>query len=92
MNKYFTGNRVNSNKNNMPLNNSCAKVNYFPVANNNKNNNPNFKPLFNRNMNYNIMKKVISSGGNNSSRASTNKLIGKAINSNSNEFNYQSLS
>ena len=92
LNKYFTGNRVNSNKNNMPLNNSCAKVNYFPVANNNKNNNPNFKPLFNRNMNYNIMKKVISSGGNNSSRASTNKLIGKAINSNSNEFNYQSLS
>ena len=87
LNKYFTGNRVNSNKNNMPLNNSCAKVNYFPVANNNKNNNPNFKPLFNRNMNYNIMKKVISSGGNNSSRASTNKLIGKAINSNSNEFN-----
>ena len=92
LNKYFTGNRVNSNKNNMPLNNSCAKVNYFPVANNNKNNNPNFKPLFNRNMNYNIMKKVISSGGNNSSRSSTNKLIGKAINSNSNEFNYQSLS
>ena len=87
LNKYFTGNRVNSNKNNMPLNNSCAKVNYFPVANNNKNNNPNFKPLFNRNMNYNIMKKVISSGGNNSSRSSTNKLIGKAINSNSNEFN-----
>ena len=87
LNKYFTGNRVNSNKNNMPLNNSCSKVNYFPVANNNKNNNPNFKPLFNRNMNYNIMKKVISSGGNNSSRSSTNKLIGKAINSNSNEFN-----
>ena len=64
LNKYFTGNRVNSNKNNMPLNNSCAKVNYFPVANNIKTNNSNFKHLLIRNANYNIMKKAVSSGEN----------------------------
>ena len=92
LSKYFTGNRINNNKNNIPLNNSCVKVNYFPIANNKSNNNS-IKPFFNRNMNYNIMKKVVSSGGNNSSRSATNKIKGKAINHNNiNEFNYQSLS
>ena len=92
LSKYFTGNRINNNKNNIPLNNSCVKVNYFPIANNKSNNN-NIKPFFNRNMNYNLMKKVVSSGGNNSSRSATNKIKGKAINHNNiNEFNYQSLS
>ncbi len=44
-------------------------------------------------MNYNLMKKEVSSGGNNSSRSATNKIKGKAINHNNiNEFNYQSLS
>ena len=92
LSKYFTGNRINNNKNNVPLNNSCVKVNYFPIANNKSNNNS-IKPFFNRNMNYNLMKKVVSSGGNNSSRSATNKIKGKAINHNNiNEFNYQSLS
>ena len=92
LSKYFTGNRINNNKNNIPLNNSCVKVNYFPIANNKSNNNS-IKPFFNRNMNYNLMKKVVSSGGNNSSRSATNKIKGKAINHNNiNEFNYQSLS
>ena len=93
LSKYFTGNRINNNKNNLPLNNSCVKVNYFPIAKNNKpNNNNNIKPYFNRNMNYNLMKKVVSSGGNNSSRSATNKIKGKVVNHNNNEFNYQSLS
>ena len=92
LSKYFTGNRINNNKNNIPLNNSCVKVNYFPIANNKSNNNS-IKPFFNRNMNYNLMKKVVSSGGNNSSRSATNKIKGKVINHNNiNEFNYQSLS
>ena len=102
LNKYFTGkginknnnNNVNGNTNNMPLNNSCVKVNYFPIAKNNKpNNNNNIKPYFNRNMNYNLMKKVVSSGGNNCSRSTTNKIKGKVVNQNNiNEINYQSLS
>ena len=92
LSKYFTGNRINNNKNNLPLNNSCVKVNYFPIANNNKTNNNNYKPFINRNMNYNLMKKVVSSGGNNSSRSATNKIKGKVVNHNNNEFNYQSLS
>ena len=92
-NKYFPGNRIHNNKNSMPLNNSCVKVNYFPIAGNKKSNNNNIKPFFNRNMNYNLMKKVGSSGGNNSSRSATNKIKGKVINHNNiNEFNYQSLS
>ena len=100
LNKYFTGKGINKNNNinvngntsNMPLNNSCVKVNYFPIAKNNKPNN-NIKPYFNRNMNYNIMKKVVSSGGNNCSRSTTNKIKGKVVNQNNiNEINYQSLS
>ncbi len=74
-------------------NNSCVKVNYFPIAKNNKSNNNNIKPYFNRNMNYNLMKKVVSSGGNNISRSTTNKIKGKVVNQNNiNEINYQSLS
>ena len=101
LNKYFTGKGINKNNNinvngntsNMPLNNSCAKVNYFPIAKNNKPNNNNIKPYFNRNMNYNLMKKVVSSGGNNCSRSTTNKIKGKVVNQNNiNEINYQSLS
>ena len=100
LNKYFTGKGINKNNNinvngntsNMPLNNSCVKVNYFPIAKNNKPNN-NIKPYFNRNMNYNLMKKVVSSGGNNCSRSTTNKIKGKVVNQNNiNEINYQSLS
>ena len=92
LSKYFTGNRIINNKNNMPLNNSCVKVNYFPIGNNKQNNNI-IKPFFNKNMNYNnLMKKVGSSGGN-SSRSASNKIKGKAINHNNiNEINYQSLS
>ena len=94
LNKYFTGNKINNNKNSLPLNNSCVKVNYFPIGNNNKSNNSNnnYKPFVNRNMNYNLMKKVVSSGGNNSSRSASNKIKGKVINHNNNEVNYQSLS
>ena len=100
LNKYFTGKGINKNNNinvngntsNMPLDNSCVKVNYFPIAKNNKPNN-NIKPYFNRNMNYNLMKKVVSSGGNNCSRSTTNKIKGKVVNQNNiNEINYQSLS
>ena len=92
LSKYFTGNRIINNKNNMPLNNSCVKVNYFPIGNNKQNNNI-IKPFFNKNMNYNnLMKKVGSSGGN-SSRSASNKIKGKVINHNNiNEINYQSLS
>ena len=101
LNKYFTGKGINKNNNinvngntsNMPLNNSCVKVNYFPIAKNNKPNNNNIKPYFNRNMNYNLIKKVVSSGGNNCSRSTTNKIKGKVVNQNNiNEINYQSLS
>ena len=92
LNKYFTGNRINNNRNNLPLNNSCAKVNYYPIGNNNKINNNNYMPVFNRNLNYNLMKKVVAPGGNNSSRSTSNKVKAKAINHNINEFNYQSLS
>ena len=70
LNKYFTGNKIS--KNNIHLNNSCVKVNHFPLGNNNiKGNNNSYIPFFNRNINYNIMKKIISSGGNNSSRSSS---------------------
>ena len=101
LSNYFTGNRINKNNNiningnasNMLPNNSCVKVNYFPIAKNNKSNNNNIKPYFNRNMNYNLMKKVVSSGGNNISRSTTNKIKGKVVNQNNiNEINYQSLS
>ena len=78
LNKYFTGNKIILN-NNMHLNNSCVKVNHFPLGGNNmKANNNSYMPFFNRNMNYNIMKKIISSGGNNSSRSSSTKIKGKS--------------
>ena len=75
LNKYFTGNKMV--KNNMHINNSCIKVNNYHLKNNNiKPNNNSYMPFFNRNMNYNIMKKIISSGGNNSSRSSSTKIKG----------------
>ena len=87
LNKYFTGNKII--KNNMHLNNSCVKINHFPLGNNNmKSNNNSYMPFFNRNMNYNIMKKIISSGGNNSSRSSSTKIKGK----HHGDVNYRSMS
>ena len=87
LNKYFTGNKII--KNNMHLNNSCVKVNHFPLGSNNmKSNNNSYMPFFNRNMNYNIMKKIISSGGNNSSRSSSTKIKGK----HHGDINYRSMS
>ena len=75
LNKYFTGNKIV--KNSMHMNNSCIKVNNYHLRNNNiKSNNNSYMPFFNRNMNYNIMKKIISSGGNNSSRSSSTKIKG----------------
>ena len=56
LNKYFAAN----------------KINYFPIANNNKSNINNMS-YFNRNTNLNFMKKGISSGENNSNRASSKK-------------------
>ena len=87
-NKYFTGNKIT--KNNIHLNNSCVKINHFPIGNNNnmKANNNSYMPYFNRNMNYNIMKKIISSGGNNSSRSSSTKIKGKP----KEDVNYRSMS
>ena len=70
LNKYFAANKINYNKNNLPLNYSYAKINYFPIANNNKSNINNMS-YFNRNTNLNFMKKGISSGGNNNNRASS---------------------
>jgi hypothetical protein len=81
LNKYFTGNKIT--KNNIHLNNSCVKINHFPLGNNNS-----YIPFFNRNMNYNIMKKIISSGGNNSSRSSSTKVKAKP----NGDFNYMSMS
>ena len=89
LNKYFRGNKIIKNNNNMHLNNSCVKVNYFPLGSNNiKSNDNSYIPLFNRNMNYNIMKKIISSGGNNSSRSSSTKIKGKARG----DINFRSMS
>ena len=77
LNKYFTGNKII--KNNMHLNNSCVKVNHYPLSNHNlKKSNNCYMPFFNRNMNYNIMKKIISSGGNNSNRSTSTKIKGKS--------------
>ena len=87
-NKYFTGNKITKNNNNIHLNNSCVKINHFPIGNNNmKANNNSYMPYFNRNMNYNIMKKIISSGGN-SSRSSSTKINGKP----KEDINYRSMS
>ena len=87
LNKYFTGNKIT--KNNMHLNNSCVKVNHYPLGNHNlKKSNNCYMPFFNRNMNYNIMKKIISSGGNNSSRSTSTKIKGKSHG----EVNYRSMS
>ena len=62
LNKYFTGKKIANN--NMHLNNSCVKVNHYPLGNHNlKQSNNSYMPFFNRNMNYNLMKKIISSGG-----------------------------
>ena len=86
-NKYFNGNKIT--KNNMHLNNSCVKVNHFPLGNNNgRSNNNSYMPFFNRNMNYGIMKKIISSGGNNSSRSTSTKIKGKTHR----DINYRSMS
>ena len=77
--KYLVGNKVS--KNNMYSNNSCVKVNHFVMANNQKQNffnNPssNHMPFFNRNnmKNCNVIKKVMPSGGNNSSRSNSTKI------------------
>ena len=93
LNKYLTGHKITNNKN-LPINNSCAKVNYYPLGNNlGKGNNSSYRQLLNRNMNYNSMvKKMVYSGGNNSSRSANNKIKGKIIiNNNNNDINYQSL-
>ena len=84
--KFFTGNKINKNNNNN-LNNSCAKMNHFPLGNNYIKSNNSYIPIFNRNMNYNIMKKIISSGGN-SSRAYSTKIKGKPHA----DINYKSMS
>ena len=92
LNKYFTGKKVNSSNNNMHLNNSCVKVNHYPLGNHNikQNNNNAYMPFFNRNMNYNIMKKIISSGGNNSSRSTSTKT--KIKGKTHKDVNYRSMS
>ena len=73
----------------MHLNNSCVKVNHYPLGNHNlKQSNNSYMPFFNRNMNYNLMKKIISSGGNNSSRSTSTKIKGKPHK----DVNYRSMS
>jgi DNA repair exonuclease SbcCD ATPase subunit len=87
LNKYFTGKKMANN--NMHLNNSCVKMNHYPLGNHNlKQNNNAYMPFFNRNMNYNIMKKIISSGGNNSSRSASTKVKGKP----NKDVNFRSMS
>ena len=87
LNKYFTGKKIANN--NMHLNNSCVKVNHYPLGNHNlKQSNNSYMPFFNRNMNYNLMKKIISSGGNNSSRSTSTKIKGKPHK----DVNYRSMS
>ena len=74
-NRYFAVNKINYNKINLPLNNSYAKINYYPIGDNNKSNINKNIPLINRNSNLNFIKQVIFSGENtNSKRASTNKI------------------
>ena len=93
LNKILVGNKVN--KTNTHLNNSCVKVNHYPLANNQKqnffnNNSSNNMPFFNRNnmKNFNIMKKIMPSGGNNSSRSNSTKIKGKP----NKAINYRSVS
>ena len=93
LNKILIGNKVN--KTNTHLNNSCVKVNHYPLANNQKqnffnNNSSNNMPFFNRNnmKNYNIMKKIMPSGANNSTRSNSTKIKGKP----NKVFNYRSVS
>ena len=93
LNKILVGNEVN--KTNTHLNNSCVKVNHYPLANNQKqnffnNNSSNNMPFFNRNnmKNFNIMKKIMPSGGNNSSRSNSTKIKGKP----NKAINYRSVS
>ena len=93
LNKILIGNKVN--KTNIHLNNSCVKVNHYPLANNQKqnffnNNSSNNMPFFNRNnmKNFNIMKKIMPSGGNNSSRSNSTKIKGKP----NKAINYRSVS
>ena len=76
LNKYFAVNKINYNKINLPLNNSYAKINYYPIGENNNKSNINKNiPLINRNSNLNFIKQVIFSGENtNNKRASTNKI------------------
>ena len=75
LNRYFAVNKINYNKINLPLNNSYAKINYYPIGDNNKSNINKNIPLINRNSNLNFIKQVIFSGENtNSKRASTNKI------------------
>ena len=74
-NRYFAANKINNNKNNLPLNYSYAKINYHPVGNNNKSNINNNIPLINRNTNYNFIKKVIFSGENTNTKRSTKNKI-----------------
>ena len=93
LNKILVGNKVN--KTNIHLNNSCVKVNHYPLANNQKqnffnNNSSNNMPFFKRNnmKNFNIMKKIMPSGGNNSSRSNSTKIKGKS----NKAINYRSVS
>ena len=93
LNKILVGSKVN--KTNTHLNNSCVKVNHYPLANNQKqnffnNNSSNNMPFFNRNnmKNFNIMKKIMPSGGNNSSRSNSTKIKGKP----NKAINYRSVS
>jgi len=92
LNKYLIGNKVT--KNNIYLNKSGAKVNHYIKANNQKqnffnSNSSNHMPFFNRNnmKNYNIMKKIMPSGGN-SSRSNSTKIKGK----NCKGINFRSVS
>ena len=89
LSKYLTGNRITNNK--IPINNSCVKVNYYPIGNKEKINNNFYRKYFFRNINNNSIKKKGNSGGNNSSRSVGNKGKGKIIMNNNNDLNYQSL-
>ena len=82
LNKYFIGNKINLN-NNIGLNNSSLKVNYFPSGNNQLGNSHkkenNRIPLFtNRNYlnNFNISKKIISTGRNSGIRSNSTNING----------------
>ena len=89
LNKYLHSNKIN--KNNV-LNNSCVKMNRFPLGNNPKQrymHESNIHFLNNRNnmKNLNIIKRMMPSGGN-SSRSSSTKVKSKP----NKAFNYKSVS